>query len=64
LQATDGSTPTVNNATELFISLDGVPQEPVNAYACTGDTLTFSAAPTVDAYCYILWYHPPAPGGP
>jgi hypothetical protein len=59
LTAMDGSTPTVNNATELFISLDGVPQEPVNAYACTGDTLTFVTAPTADAYAYILWYHPP-----
>jgi hypothetical protein len=59
LQGTDGSTPTVNNATELFISLDGVPQEPVNAYSCTGDTLTYVTAPTADAYGYILWYHPP-----
>jgi hypothetical protein len=59
LQATDGSTPTVNNATELFVSLDGAPQEPINAYSCTGDTLVFVTAPSADAYCYILWYHPP-----
>jgi hypothetical protein len=59
LQGTDNSTPTVNNATELFVSLDGVPQEPVVAYACTGATLTFVTAPAADAYAYVLWYHPP-----
>ncbi len=64
LQTTDGALLVVNGSNELLVVLDGVQQEPGVDYSATGDTLSFAAAPGVDAKSFILWYTPvsePAP---
>jgi hypothetical protein len=46
----------VARSEELFVSVDGVPQEPGVAFTAVGDQLTFTTAPEVDAYVFSVWY--------
>ena len=43
----------------LFVSVDGVWQEPTAQYAAAASLITFVQAPTTDASIFILWFAPP-----
>lgn len=53
----------INNANTLFVSVDGVWQEPNVSYAAAGNLIQFATAPFADSKIFMLWFAP-APGGP
>lgn len=60
-QASTGhATVTVTRAAEVFVVLDGVPQQPDSDYTVSGSNITFSEAPLVGADAWALWYSPAA----
>lgn len=56
LTASDGSTVGIAGANYLFVSVDGVWQEPGVQYTATGDQIAFAQAPTADAAVFMLWF--------
>ena len=50
---------TVTTANTLFVSVDGVWQEPVVQYQATGNQLQFTQAPSADSVIFIAWFAPP-----
>ena len=50
---------TVTIANTLFVSVDGVWQEPVVQYQASGNQLQFTQAPSADAIIFIAWFAPP-----
>jgi hypothetical protein len=67
LTAADGTT-TVNIPGDayLFVSVDGVWQQPSTEYLASGNTIEFNQAPTPDAAIFMLWlvpYVPASSGG-
>ena len=49
---------TVVKHEELVVSLDGVMQEPGVSFTASGATITFTQAPSADAYTFITWFRP------
>jgi hypothetical protein len=47
---------TVNSAQELFVSLDGVVQQPGTDFNVNSTTITFGEAPTIGARAWSTWY--------
>lgn len=43
----------------LFVSVDGVWQEPSTQYAAVGNTITFNVPPSADSAVFMLWFAPP-----
>jgi hypothetical protein len=58
LQSADGATLSIANDAQVWISVDGVPQEPTGAYTVVGDQITFTTAPAADAYVFGVWFSP------
>jgi hypothetical protein len=58
LTASDLSVVNVTDPNQLFVSLDGVWQQPVIMFTAGGTTITFATAPTADAYIFMLWFAP------
>ena len=51
-----GSVDVTPNAQNLLIMIDGVVQQPTNAYSVSGSTITFTEAPPSGADLYaVLW---------
>ena len=48
---------------EIFISVDGVHQQPGASYTATGSTVTFSQPPGADSNVYMIWFGPDSGGG-
>ena len=57
------SSVSINNANTLFVSVDGVWQEPNVSYAAAGNLIQFTTAPFADSKIFMLWFAP-ASGGP
>jgi hypothetical protein len=55
LISTDLFTPNVTTPNSLFVSIDGVWQEPTVQFDASGGSITFTTAPAVDSYVFILW---------
>jgi hypothetical protein len=55
----DGTSPNLAGPEELLVSIDGVIQEAGVQYSASADTITFSQAPTADAYVFMSWYKTP-----
>jgi hypothetical protein len=55
LIATDSSVPNVTTSNSLFVSLDGVWQEPDTQFAASGASITFATPPPHDSYEFIIW---------
>jgi hypothetical protein len=53
-----GITVDVTATNTLFVSVDGVWQQPSAQYTAVGNTITFSQAPTADAVIFMLWFAP------
>jgi hypothetical protein len=51
-----GVAPVLGYSTDLFVSLDGVGQEPDVAYTASGASITFAQAPPADAKFFALWW--------
>jgi hypothetical protein len=51
----DMFTPNVTTNNSLFVSMDGVWQEPTTQYTASGSSITFATAPAADSYVFILW---------
>jgi hypothetical protein len=58
LVATDSSPVTVAQVNTLFVSQDGVSQEPTVQFSAAGNQINFAVAPTADSYIFILWFAP------
>ena len=43
----------------LFVSVDGVWQEPLAQYTASINTINFVQAPSADSYIFMLWFSPP-----
>lgn len=56
LTTTAGAVPNILASSDLLVSLDGVIQQPDVAYTASGNQIIFSAAPTADSLCFIVWY--------
>lgn len=56
--AATGVTVSVIGAQTLFVSLDGVWQEPLVDYAAGGNQITFTTAPNADSQVFMLWFAP------
>jgi hypothetical protein len=56
LTAIDGTTVTIAADAYLFVSLDGVWQEPTYQYSAAGNIVVFAQAPTADAKIFMLWF--------
>jgi hypothetical protein len=52
----------VAHSEELFVSVDGIPQQPGASYNATAATITFTEAPAATALVYIVWFGPPVTG--
>jgi hypothetical protein len=50
---------TVTAANTLFVSVDGVWQEPVTQYQAAGNQIEFAQPPFADSRVFILWFAPP-----
>lgn len=61
LVASDGSTVNVAGANYLFVSVDGVWQEPGVHYTASGTLISFIQAPDTDASVFMLWFAPTSP---
>jgi hypothetical protein len=55
LISTDMFTPNVTTDNSLFVSIDGVWQEPTTQYTASGASITFTLPPAADSYVFILW---------
>ena len=55
LISTDLYTPNVTTNNSLFVSMDGVWQEPTAQFNASGGSITFTTAPAADSYVFILW---------
>ena len=55
LVSTDMFIPNVTTSNSLFVSIDGVWQEPTTQFVGSGGSITFTTAPAVDSYVFILW---------
>jgi hypothetical protein len=55
LISTDLFIPNVTTPNSLFVSIDGVWQEPTIQFDASGGSITFATAPAVDSYVFILW---------
>jgi hypothetical protein len=58
LEAIDSSTVNVLAVNTLFVSQDGVWQEPTVQFNAAGTQIVFAAAPTADSYIFIVWFAP------
>jgi hypothetical protein len=56
-----GVTVNVSAANTLFVSVDGVWQEPVTQYATAGNLIQFTQPPLADSRIFMLWFAPPPP---
>ena len=52
------------NANTLFVSVDGVWQQPDVSYAAAGNLVQFTTAPFADSHIFMLWFAPPLAGEP
>lgn len=64
LAATDGTGLAIAGANSLFVSVDGVWQEPTAQYVAALNMITFIDAPSADSNIFMLWFAPPPPTGP
>jgi len=65
LTATDGTPLSIAGSNSLFVSVDGVWQEPTIQYVAALNMITFIAAPSADSSIFMLWFAPPPlPAGP
>ena len=55
LISTDLFLPNVTTNNSLFVSIDGVWQEPTTQFNASGSSITFATAPAQDSYVFILW---------
>jgi hypothetical protein len=55
LISTDLYTPNVTTSNSLFVSMDGVWQEPTVQFTASGSNITFTLAPAADSEIFILW---------
>lgn len=55
-----GTTVNIGASDTLFVSVDGVWQQPGAQYAASGNTITFTQAPSADSVIFMLWFAPPA----
>lgn len=53
-----GGTVNITVANTLFVSVDGVWQQPGTQYAATGNTITFTEAPSADSVIFMIWFAP------
>jgi hypothetical protein len=51
----------VGTGAQLWVSVDGVVQEPGVDFVATGATLTMSTPPPADSHFWAVWYKPGAP---
>lgn len=51
-----GNTPNVLASSDLIVSIDGVIQNPDVAYVASGNTITFTTAPSADSVEFIVWF--------
>ena len=58
LAAADSSTVNVTAVNTLFVSQDGVWQEPTVQFNATGNQIAFANPPTTDSYIFIVWFAP------
>ena len=58
-----GTAVAATRSEDLFVSIDGVWQEPVIDYTAFGDAITFAGAPASDAVVFIVFFGPVASGG-
>jgi hypothetical protein len=56
LASADGATLSINNDAQAWISVDGVPQQPTTAYTIVGNQISFTTAPSADAYIFGVWF--------
>ena len=61
--ASNGHAVNVVRNEELFVSVDGVGQQPGASYNATADTITFVEAPLASANIFMLWFGPGSGGG-
>jgi hypothetical protein len=61
--AATGALVSAAKSEELFVSVDGVPQQPGAAYTASGSSITFAEAPGAKANVYMVWYGPPVLAG-
>jgi len=55
LISVDLYTPNVTTDNSLFVSMDGVWQEPTTQFTASGSSITFTVPPAADSYVFILW---------
>ena len=55
LVTTDGVIPNITTSHALFVSLDGVWQEPETQFIASGATITFATPPAHDSHEFIMW---------
>ncbi len=56
--ACTGRTVNVTANSTLFVSVDGVWQDPTSQYTALSNSITFNEAPTADAHVFMLWFAP------
>jgi hypothetical protein len=61
--AATGALVSAAKSEELFVSVDGVPQQPGGAYTASGSSITFAEAPAASSLIYMVWYGPPVLAG-
>jgi hypothetical protein len=54
-----GLTVNIVGSTSLFVSVDGVWQQPVTQYQASGNQIIFGQAPSADSVIFMLWFAPP-----
>jgi hypothetical protein len=57
LISVDMFTPNVTTDNSLFVSIDGVWQEPSAQFSASGSSITFATPPAADSYVFILWIY-------
>jgi hypothetical protein len=58
LTSQDSTPVNIAAANYLFVSVDGVWQEPGIQYTAAANVIIFSQAPTADAAIFMLWFGP------
>jgi hypothetical protein len=59
LTAVDGTLVEIQTANNLFVSVDGVWQEPTTQFMASTDQVAFAQAPFSDSVVFMLWLSPP-----
>ena len=62
LVAAGGQAVSIVGVTSLFVSVDGVWQEPGAQYVADGNQITFVQAPSADSSVFMLWFSAPSSG--